>query len=99
MNAVICPYCSKTMRIITNLRTNSARSYFICDGCGSRSPRAKQDFVEDIKGLPTRDRVPETVSLVEQMAYELATNTFGECNVLDMDSESFESAFKIDDDE
>lgn len=98
MAAVLCPYCSKTMRIITNLRTNSARSYYICDRCGSRSPRAKQDFVEDIKGPPTRSRVPDTIALVERRAYELATTQFEESNVLDMDSESFEDAFKIDDD-
>ena len=96
MTAVYCPYCSKKMRIITNLRTSSARSYYICDGCGARSPRAKQDFVEDIKGLPTRSRVPETIALVERKAYELATAPFEDNNVLDMDEKSFEDTFKIE---
>ena len=95
---VVCPYCGKTMRIITNLRTNSARSYYICDGCGARSPRAKQDFVEDIRviGFVKRDRVPHTISLVERKAYELATQPFDDSNVLDMDDKSFEEAFRLD---
>ena len=96
MKEVVCPYCGKTMRIITNLRTNSARSYFICDGCGARSPRAKQDFVEDIKGFATRNRVPESIALVESKAYELATKPFEDNNILDMDEKSFEDAFKLD---
>ena len=96
MKDVECPYCGKTMRIITNLRTNSARSYFICDGCGARSPRAKQDFVEDIKCLATRSMVPESIALVESKAYELATKQFEDDNVLDMDEKSFEAAFKLD---
>lgn len=76
MTLVTCPYCNKAMRIITNLRAHSARSYFICDECGSRSPRAKQEIIEDIKGFPTRNEIPKTIALVEGMARDLATKPF-----------------------
>ena len=96
MTAVYCPYCSKKMRIITNLRTSSARSYFICDGCAARSPRATRNFVEDIKGVPTPSRVQQTIALVENDAYELATVQLHNNSVLDLDDVSFEEALKID---
>ena len=76
MAPVTCPYCGKAMRMITNLRTNSARSFLLCDGCGSRSPRAKRDFVDKIDGVSDQDRIQLTTQLVESMAYELATKPF-----------------------
>ncbi len=95
MGVATCPYCNEKMRVITNLRTNSARSYFICDHCGSRSPRAKRDFVEDIKGLPTRDRVPRTIALVEHDAFEMATRPF-DIESFSVSDEDLEDIFKID---
>ena len=98
MGVVTCPYCNEKMRVITNLRTNSARSYFICDHCGARSPRAKRNFIEDIKTtetVPTRDMVAKTIALVENDAFDMATRPF-DIESFSVSDEDLEEIFKVD---
>lgn len=95
MGSVTCPYCNKTMRVITNLRTSNVRSYFICDSCGARSPRAKHDYIENVHGLPLRNQVPRTIAAVENDAFDLATRPF-DIESFDVSDEDLDEIFKID---